>query len=174
MIKRSRVKGTQFVNYAGKTVPERKTGQSCNCKKECFSKIDVCDQIRILDRFNSFTSKYAQDIYLQGLIISHQVQRRRPSENVTSINLTHSFKYFVTIDDKRNEVCQKAFIALHSLKGDGRVHRLQELLLAGKSPVDLRGKNPTPNAKPADVKMLIHQHIESCTKKSETKGSKTF
>jgi len=59
VIKQALVKDTEYVNYAGQTVPAIITGQCCICKNVCFSKVNEFEQVHILDRFNGFTIRRA-------------------------------------------------------------------------------------------------------------------
>lgn len=81
VIKKARLTGTEYVNYAGKTVAARTTGEHCKCKMKCLIKFKDDDFISILKGFSSFKNKDSQDTFLQGLIKRHDVQKRRKSKN---------------------------------------------------------------------------------------------
>ena len=58
-------------------------------------------------------------------------------------------------------MCKTAFTNIHGIT-QGRVERLAYYAQTSPTPpVDKRGKQPNPRAKPADLKKIIHAHIRS-------------
>lgn len=106
-----------------------------------------------------FKTKNEQDIHLQGLIEPCDVTRHRP-RGETSGKREKSFKYFVLNGDSRVDICYSAFLSIYGIS-DKRVRRLRDLLLLGKSPQDLRGKNTSGNAMPATEILNVKEHIQS-------------
>lgn len=71
-----------------------------------------------------------------------------------------SYVYWVQCSLKKIQVCKTTFINLHGISSD-RVRRLCNLLAAGVSPQDKRGRNRPGNAKPFYVIKAIEDHIKS-------------
>lgn len=146
--------------YTGKEVSAKLTGKDCNCRQKCFIKINDNEQHFILTEFLNLTSKDLQDLHLQRLIEAREVKQRR-SRKGTGETKAATFKYFVVYSNgTKTNVCQKAFISLHAISKK-RVYRLTKLLLAGKTPKDMRGKNPCKNKISEEILKTIDDHIRS-------------
>lgn len=117
-------------------------------------------QGKCLDVVHSFKTKDEQDIYLQGLIEATQVKNRRPRIAENPGKRSSSFKFFIMIGDKRQQVCKNAFLQLYAVS-EKRVRRLQNLLLLGKSPRDLRGQQDNRKTVPQNAVEQIKSHIKS-------------
>ncbi|XP_031334178.1 uncharacterized protein LOC116164175 [Photinus pyralis] len=163
-IKRLKAEGKAHVNWKGRLVPARSTGDSCSCKRLCFSKFSADSKQHILDQFNKLGSdgnKIAQDTYLQGLISAHAIKKRRPRKETPSSTRCASYTYKIKIGNEETPVCTQAFCSLHGIKPD-RVKRLARLVNSGLVSQEQRGKHNTrPNQVSSQVLMLIDQHIRS-------------
>ncbi|PSN29985.1 hypothetical protein C0J52_25897 [Blattella germanica] len=73
----ARVKGLEYTNSKGIVIPAPKPGPPCRCTKRCYEKVGDADDVFI--RLYTMESKDIQDVYLQGLIDTMDVARRRPS-----------------------------------------------------------------------------------------------
>ncbi|XP_069690272.1 uncharacterized protein [Periplaneta americana] len=160
VIKKNKLKGVEHVNWIGKTVAARTTGEQCGCKKKCFENLSKEDFNHAITTMNSFDTKDEQDLHLQRLIELQKIKSRRPrSEN--GILRKGSYKhYFIKSDSSKTEVCKKAFVSLYGI-GKKQVERLCNLLYEGKSPKDRRGSNEKANTIPGEILHLIQEHIES-------------
>ncbi|XP_069687193.1 uncharacterized protein [Periplaneta americana] len=160
VIKKNKLKGVEHVNWIGKTVAARTTGEQCGCKKKCFENLSNEDFNHAITTMNSFDTKDEQDLHLQRLIELQKIKSRRPrSEN--GILRKGSYKYyFIKSDSSKTEVCKKAFVSLYGI-GKKQVERLCNLLYEGKSPKDRRGSNEKANTIPGEILHLIQEHIES-------------
>lgn len=129
--------------------------------------------MNILSQFSSFHTKDEQDIYLQGLIKSVPVKRRRPN-NAKDAHTAHisSYKFHVLVDSVQVEVCRKAFISMHGI-GEKRVRRLQHLLVEGKSPHDRRGQH-VKKCVATEERLMIHNHISSFPVKRSHYASRDY
>jgi len=127
----------------------------------------------IFSAFHDLGTKNEQDLYLQGLIDNHEVQRRRPRKEEGSRMNTKSFTYKIAINGDKVQVCRQTFIAVHGITVK-RVKRLQQLSILGKSPKDLRGFNDKQNSLPGQTKTLIREHIESYEIKESKYANKTI
>lgn len=118
----------------------------------------------ILTKLLNMQSKNEQDIYLMGLMEAKPVARRRKRcENSVK---TTTFVYSVKKNGNRIHVCKKAFLSLHAIS-NSRLQRLNTLLKAGNTPVDLRGKHNTRrHVKPPEYNTIIKDHIESFPSKT--------
>lgn len=130
------------------------------CRKNCFSNISEEDRLTIFNHFyNSYSSKDAQDIFLQSLIDVEDVRRRRPGGIEVKKGREKSFRYNLMVGSQRREVWLSAFLAVLSVTKK-RIRRLRTLKMEGKSPVDKRGKH-TSFSLPPDTKFKVHEHVES-------------
>nr|XP_047127244.1 uncharacterized protein LOC124808279 isoform X2 [Hydra vulgaris] len=85
IVKVSRIKGDEYVNYQGNTVPQKCTGFPCSCKRNnCLETINEEDQMDIFNHFHAFNTKDEQDLFLQSLIDSQEVKQRRPRKEDSS------------------------------------------------------------------------------------------
>lgn len=141
----------------------------CRCRRKCFEKVPENDRLDIFTRLHDMKTKDEQDIFIQGLINVHTIQRRRPRKESARSN-SAAFKYNVFLQNKRQEVCLTAFLSILAVSAK-RVKRIKQLSVAGKSPQDRRGKHPCPKRLPDEVRDTVRQHIESFpTKNSHYAG----
>lgn len=90
--------------------------------------------------FLDLSSKNEQDLHLQPLIDVFPAKKRRPRKGKDAKENDHSYRYYVMLGSRRQQVCFQAFLSLHAVKKKP-VRRLQVLKALGKSPVDIRGKH---------------------------------
>ncbi|CAH1392470.1 unnamed protein product [Nezara viridula] len=159
VIRTSKVRGVEHINWAGRLILSRTTGAACNCKLQCFTKFSDDEKSEFVASLSQFKSKDEQDIFLQQLIEKHAIKHRRPRSEQPR-ETAASFKYFLLYRGERKRVCKIAFISFYGIT-EGRVRRLTDLLLKGKLPQDKRGKNPKKNTISAEVCSKIHEHISS-------------
>ncbi|KAF2895702.1 hypothetical protein ILUMI_10482 [Ignelater luminosus] len=60
----------------------------------------------------------------------------------------------------RIQVCKTVFLSVYGISVD-QLRRIRQLLIEGKPPIDKRGFNRPGNAKPADLILLVENHIKS-------------
>ena len=77
------------------------------------------------------------------------------NKNQTVYRRNHTFVYHVKTEGCMINVCKKVFLKVHGVSAD-RIKRICHLLVQSKSPLDLRGKNRSGNAKPGTVCLKIH------------------
>lgn len=159
VIRTSKVRGVEHINWKGCVISSRTTGAACNCKLQCFTKFSDDEKSEFIAHLNQFKSKDEQDIFLQQLIEKHAIKHRRPRSEQPR-ETAASFKYFLLYRGERKKVCKKAFISFYGIT-EGRVRRLTDLLIKGKPPQDKRGKNLKKNTISAEVCSKIHEHISS-------------
>ena len=70
MRKNAIVHGLQRRDENGKIIPARKTGPPCNCKENCFQRVDDGLKFHILTSFNCMPDKAKQDQYLSGMVLA--------------------------------------------------------------------------------------------------------
>lgn len=188
IIKTARVKGAAYVNYKGKTVPQKTLpGEiKCKCSAKCFKLVTKKVLSEIWNSFYSMESKNMQDLYLQTLIERKEIQRRSkfqstlPTEDYVEVILpdveddfptiqddnqqlfkrNHTFFYHLRIGGVFRRVCKNVFIRTHGISAD-RVRRLCSLLLQNQIPEDRRGKNSNSSAIPSEICVKIREHIKS-------------
>lgn len=145
----------------------------CSCKRfKCFDGISDDDELEVFKRVHDLPSKNEQDLLIQSLIEAHDVKRRRPRKEHSSKQVYKTFTYYITIGNKRTQVCYKAFLALNAIT-DKRVKRIRKLLLEGKTPEDKRGKGTSANTLPPETREIIRNHIESFPVKQAHYSGKT-
>lgn len=121
-------------------------------------------------------SKNEQDNYLQSLISTTEVKqrrRRKPGEESNKPDRGNCFIYEVSTPKGKHQVCLKAFANIHAIT-PGRIRRLNELLVSGKSPKDMRGKATSGNVTPANVVNAIKSHIACFPVKIARYSSREF
>ncbi|KAJ4431933.1 hypothetical protein ANN_20541 [Periplaneta americana] len=130
-IKRLKCEGKSHENWAGKTAEARTTGSDC---------------------------RRPQDEYLQALVSSRPIQRRR-AKFEEGVKRSASYVYKIKLGSEEHVVCLKAFCSLHGMT-EAHVKRLCKLLTSGLSPQDMRGKHHNrPNAVKPNVQALMDCHI---------------
>nr|XP_022907668.1 uncharacterized protein LOC111419132 [Onthophagus taurus] len=159
--KKARVEGTCYTSSKGKNIPAKQVGgPPCSCRLKCYEKFSEDDKLQIFQRFYSLHTKGEQDIFLQGLIQVLNIKQRRPRQGEKHKPKSVSFKFYVFKGSAKTEVCLKAFMSLHAVTHK-RVRRIESLAQQGKSPRDLRGKQPSANAFSEEVRELVRDHIQS-------------
>ncbi|XP_050314378.1 uncharacterized protein LOC126748889 [Anthonomus grandis grandis] len=153
-------------------VPGKAVGEPCMCKLKCFEKLTPAEQIHIMNKFRSFSTKNEQDIYLQGLLVSNNIKNRRPRKEEAK-QRSSSFEYFVLVNTERRKVCKKAFLSLHGISSK-LVQRLQLLLNLGKSPRDLRGLQNNRKTVPGNIIQIVCEHISTFPVKHSHYASKEY
>lgn len=131
------------------------------CKEKCTARLqDNADEIFV--RLRSMDTKNEQDVFLQSMIDSRDCKQHRPRNQGEGSRPAHekSYTYNVMVGEQRHQVCLEAFKSFYGIK-ISRIRRLRTLLLAGKSPKDLRGKKLGTNAITGATKLLIRNHINS-------------
>lgn len=98
------------------------------------------EKIEIMSNLYDGRPKNEQDTYLQGLMEVKPIQRHRVRNLEPKEQRKSNFSYFVMKQSNRISVCKQAFISLHAIS-HWQVQRLNTLLLAAKSPKDLRGRH---------------------------------
>nr|CAI5833493.1 unnamed protein product [Callosobruchus analis] len=124
-------------------------------------------------RFYALDNKDNQGVFLQGLLTVANIQRRRPRVQEGNKSKAHVFKYFVYKGSAKIEVCLNAFTSVFAVTRS-RVRRPKDLAILGKSPKDLRGKNPSVNKLSEHGRTAVRQHIESFPVKISHYSNKEF
>lgn len=143
------------------------------CPKRCFEQFDEAERALIFDSLYKLDSKNEQDLHLQRMIEKHDVKQRRPRKGNESKQYDSSFKYYVLLQGKKIQVCRNAFFRLYDVT-DKKIRRIRNLLKAGETPRDMRGKKSPSNKKTPDVLKLIHDHIESFPVKKTHYAAKEY
>ena len=114
VIRTSKVRGVEHINWKGHLVPSRSTGAACKCKLQCFINFSDDEKSEFVANLNQFKSKDEQDIFLQQLIEKHAIKHHRPRSEQPR-ETAASFKYFLLYRGERKNVCKKAFISLYGI-----------------------------------------------------------
>lgn len=158
--KSARQRGEDFVTSKGNLIEARVTGPNCDCRKKCMVNLTIEEKNSIISAVYSGRPKNKRDTYLLGLIDRFDVHRHRALSSESKQN-TSSFKYYAIKNDRRVEVCRKAFMSLHSLSNNV-IRRLNRLRETNQSPVDMRGKHKNRgNTLDPEIICKIHDHILS-------------
>lgn len=126
--------------------------------------ISADSMMELYSKFLSFGTKNEQDAFLQSQIEVKPIARKRPrlseDDDAKKKPKDHTYKYSVSSSVGRIQVCKSAFLSVYGISDD-RVRRLRDLLVAGKAPQDMRGKQRSANAISANVTLLVEDHIKS-------------
>lgn len=146
----------------------------CRCIKKCFSKIDEEQRNEILKSLLSLKNKNEQDLYIQSHIKAFDVQRRRPRKldvnRKKEIQVRRkAFKFFISVNTEKIEVCKAAFMSMFDVT-NVQIQRLQNLIVMGKLPQDMRGQQPNQKTVPVDIVCKVVDHINSFPRKSSHYG----
>ncbi|XP_042884054.1 uncharacterized protein LOC122260721 [Penaeus japonicus] len=157
--KRRRNRGQEYVSVGrNKFVPARQVGEPCGCPKRCFEKLGEDTVKLIFDEYWKMGDHNAQSAYLFKMVLSKEV--KVPSVGPDS-RRKKTYEYGVLINNKRNLLCKKAFLSIHSISETRVWNVLKKVGETGVLPVDRRGTGRPHNKKPDDVLELAHDHIKS-------------
>ncbi|VEN61902.1 unnamed protein product [Callosobruchus maculatus] len=160
-VKTARVQGQAYVSTKGKKVDARTVGPACRCAQKCMQQFTEEEKKDVMSKLYNRTTKNEQDTYLQGLMEVRPIQRHRIRGAENKQERKSNFSYFVMKGPNRIPVCKQAFISLHAIT-HWQVQRLNTLLLAAKSPKDLRGRhNNRPRAICDEWTQKIKKHIDA-------------
>lgn len=168
VVREARVKGQEYVSYSGREVAgkSKPNNISCKCPAKCFRMIDQTVIENNWTYFYSIENKNSQDTYIQTLIESREVKRRKkveqdnavPDQGEQNFKRNHTFLYNVKINGALQHVCKQVFMAIYGISRK-RIQRICQLLMQNNTPKDLRGLNRSGNAVPGHVCVDIHNHI---------------
>lgn len=145
-------------------------GPDCLCSRfKCYENITSDTRVTLLEEFNNFPSKDAQDAYLASLIRITAIKRHRSRkiEN-EAVSHTSSYQYFVRFKCKESnivkemQICYTALLNIHGVT-NRRLQTIKEKLkTTGKVGTDRRGKHTNrPHKLKMDDEGAIHEHIQS-------------
>lgn len=155
----ARMKGEEYVNSVGNTVPAKKTGSDCKCKYKCCGQFSQEDKDNFIVSLYTKRTKTEQDTSLMGNIERFDVQRPKAGDD-SKKKKKSSFKYFVLRGTERMSVCREAFLSLYAVSNKS-VFRLTTLLSKNETPTETRGKhNNRGNLLPPDATAKIDSHIQ--------------
>nr|CAH7725218.1 unnamed protein product [Callosobruchus chinensis] len=174
-IKTARVQGQAYIiSTKGKKVDARTVGPPCSCTQKCMQQFTEEGKKDVMSKLYNRTTKNEQDTYLQGLMEVRPIQRHRIRNAENKRESKSNFSYFVMKGRNRIPLCKQAFISLHAIS-HWQVQRLNTLLLAAKSPKDLRGRhNNRPRAICDEWIRKIKEHIDAFRVKVSHYSSKTI
>ncbi|KAK4882298.1 hypothetical protein RN001_005617 [Aquatica leii] len=120
--KLARQEGREYVTMKGVTIPGKKVGPPCTCKRKCMDSLCEQDKVQILSKLYTDTSKNLQDTFLQGLMEIKPIERRRK-------RLTESAKQRRSKDDTVEYSRKEIFMMLKDhITQDLKVIRLKALI----------------------------------------------
>lgn len=156
-----RDQGRPYVSRAtGKEIRGRAMGPPCNCKKKCWSKIEIGAK-EIFSAFWDMGNFDEQNVYLYGNISIKPVNRHYVKG---SNRRTYTFTYWCKVRGKHIEVCKEMFMGVHGLQNSrGRIGNLMKQMKAGNllPKPDQRGKhNNRPNKYSDQSLQAARRHIE--------------
>ena len=86
VIRTSKVRGVEHINWKGHLIPSRSTGAACKCKLQCFTNFSDDEKSEFVANLNQLKSKDEQDIFLQQLIEKHAIKHRRPLNSLEQVD----------------------------------------------------------------------------------------
>uniref|UniRef100_UPI00358DF5DA uncharacterized protein isoform X1 n=2 Tax=Myxine glutinosa TaxID=7769 RepID=UPI00358DF5DA len=158
--KRLRAEGKEYVNSKKETVPARKLGEKCRCRRRCLEFFTAAARETLLGNFNTVGSQDGQDAYLMSLISCKAPQRRRPKGAQASLERSFQYYYQVKLGEDVKMVCREAFASLHGI-GTKRVRRVAQHQSQGVTPKDKRGTHNNRKCISEDLKGKLDAHIRS-------------
>ncbi|KAG7160536.1 hypothetical protein Hamer_G001817 [Homarus americanus] len=156
-----RDQGRPYISRAtGKEIRGRAMGPPCNCKKRCWSKIELgADEI--FSAFWDMGNFDEQNVYLYGNISIKPVSRHYVKG---SNRRTYTFTYWCKVRGKHVEVCKEMFMGVHGLQNSrGRIGNLMKQMKDGNllPKPDQRGKHSNrPNKYTEQSLQAARRHIE--------------
>ncbi|KAG0711757.1 hypothetical protein GWK47_019965 [Chionoecetes opilio] len=156
-----RDQGRPYVSRAtGKEIHGRAMGPPCNCKKKCWSKVEI-GASEIFSAFWDMGNFDEQNVYLYGNISIKPVSRHYVKG---SNRRTYTFTYWCKVRGKHVEVCKEMFMGVHGLQNSrGRIGNLMKQMKSGNllPKPDQRGKhNNRPNKYSDQSLQAARRHIE--------------
>lgn len=157
--KRLRIAGKSYINSKGQNVPGKTIGPDCNCRLECYKKINEGKRQEIFEQFYALKSYDEQGSYLYGLIRKHDVKRKRA---LMSDGKFSTYKYHIRCNGKFIQVCKTAFANIHSISFKKIRNLCEKLDHDVLYPHDQRGKHGNrPSKIPAEIVDCIKNFILS-------------
>lgn len=160
--------GHGYTTTKGKTQIPRTLGPPCSCKKKCRELLHGVE-MAIFQSFWDLQTFDKQNAYLFGTIKSVGKKRVYPkkTKRQTSSRST-TFRYFVKINGKDQEVCKQEFLSIHGLQNSKRrvyniCTQINQGLHTPKSDGRGRHKNRK-NRLPEETIQSIHDHIKAIPK----------
>ncbi|KAF2896287.1 hypothetical protein ILUMI_09888 [Ignelater luminosus] len=93
VIKKSRVKGTEYTNYKG-VVHAKSIGTACNCKLKCFKNISEEQQMEVFTKFYNLSTKDGNKrlLRLQQLLLSGTTPKDKKGKQVSANTISATEK----------------------------------------------------------------------------------
>ena len=136
--KKLRDSGKEYVSRSnGKKVASRKVGPACN--DGCFDKVGRAAIQSIFENFWALESYDKQTAYLQKLMDSVPVKRRRVPLGKDPPVRSQTVLYSVVYEDKTYSVCKKGFMSIFQIGRKRVANVLKKLTIIGTPVPDKRG-----------------------------------
>lgn len=157
VVKKLRNEGKAYTSRMTKNLVEaRKIGAPC--ADGCFSKVTMPVVEALFKEFWGMGDYNAQTAYLQKLMTSVPIKRRRKAADESM--RTQTILYSVMYGDKKHSICKKGFCSIFGI-GQKRVRVAIQKLTMGKTTLpDQRGKTPTATKFVGEKADLVRTHIK--------------
>ena len=140
-------------------VAAKKVGPPCECQKNCFVTLGEDAINTIFDDYWGLASYNLQTADLQRKIVKEPIKRKRTRK--AECYKSGTYKYFVYYDDKKTNVCKRAFLSIHAI-GKTRVKiAYEKKTRSGALKKDQRGKNPNPMRISGRKLECVHEDIQN-------------
>lgn len=163
-IKRKRNTGQSYINKNGKEVKSRRFIPLDNkCRKQCGNKISFSEQEAIFKSYWNLGSYNQRILFIGGLMEIVNCKFTTLQKHVTKPRQrNHHIKYFLPVNGKNIDVCQKCFIQCFDesesyLKTIVKKKLEQDLIEF----CDHRGSKPSKNKTDSQTEQKVIDHINS-------------
>lgn len=151
-----------------KSCQPRTLGPPCSCKKECRTLMQGQEKT-IFHSFWNLNGFEKQNAYLFGIIKSVGKKRVYPKKTKRQqSSRSNTFKYYVKVNGKDQEVCKQEFLSIHGLQNSKRrVYNICRQISQGLSTPKSDGRGRHKNRKnrlPEEMIQSVHQHIQAIPK----------
>ena len=163
--KKAKQSGEEYVSKSGKLIPGKKPHLekvlcSNSCRLKCSPNISAEQRKTIFHYYYDLHNEDLKTSYLFGCLIPEQPKTRLLS---ASRNREVTFKYYITVDGERKQICKTALCNLIKI-GRGKVDAVQKQIKNGAScaRMSLQGKHRNRPCKVDDEHLeFIRNHINS-------------
>ncbi|CAL4087823.1 unnamed protein product [Meganyctiphanes norvegica] len=152
--------GKQYVSmHTGKTIPARKIGNPCTCKKRCFATVGEESITAIYTNFWASGDHNPQTAFIQIHVTEKPVVPHY-TDNMTRIR-KFMRQYWLKVGDNVVEVCKEAFGSILGISPSRIFRAVLKMTASGLIIPDMRGKHMNHRQVSQDKLQLAKDHIDS-------------
>lgn len=156
--------GREYITSKGKTVNERQMKMLTPCIRKCSEKITKEEQKLIFDEYWKIGEYNLRRAYVSGCIEIHTKKTALNIKHATTPrNRPYTYKYFLKISNKRQQVCQQCFKKTIDESDKFIKNTIKKMIESSSftTPADSRGKSIPKNKISEEKCNDIINHIKS-------------